>query len=225
MKKEKELQASAERKASTDPLIQVLIVISVIISTVAIYFIMTSSGPKPGPKETQLHEQYSASWAKIGENFTLIDTEGAAFSSGKLRGKPNLVYFGFTYCPDICPAELQKISTVVDLLKVDNIDIFPVFITIDPDRDTPAVLKTYLKNFNHDFVGLTGTDEQIKKVTEMFKVYYEKADTGNSVNSNYMMNHTAYIYLLDKFGKFVKIFDNSVKAEDITQAIKEHVAI
>lgn len=214
-----------EPRAPADPLVQVLIVISVIISTLAIYFMMTSSGPKPGPKGIEVNPEHSATWSKIGENFTLVDTEGAPYSSGKLRGRPNLVYFGFTFCPDICPAELQKISMVMDLLEKDKIDAIPVFITIDPARDTAEHLKKYLKNFNNKFVGLTGTEEQIRKVGDMFSAYYEKADSDGKENPNYMMNHTAYIYLLNKYGKFVRFFDTNSTAEEIADAVKEHMAM
>jgi protein SCO1/2 len=222
MKENKEQKPSLEPKAPADPLVQILIVISVIISTLAIYFMMTSSGPKPGPKGMQGNQEYSSTWSKIGENFTLMDTEGAPYSSGKLRGKPNLIYFGFTYCPDICPTELQKMSAVMNLLEKDHIDVIPVFITIDPKRDTPQILKLYLSNFHNKFVGLTGTDEQIKKVTEMFSAYYEKADSEGADNPNYMMNHTAYIYLVNKYGKFVRFFDTSSNAEEIATAVKEY---
>lgn len=219
----KEEMLSIEPKAPADPLVQVLIVISVIISTLAIYFMMTSSGPKPGPKGTEVLQQHTTTWSKIGENFTLVDTEGAAYSSAKLRGRPNLVYFGFTFCPDICPAELQKMTIVMDLLEKQKIDAVPVFITIDPIRDTPVNLKKYLQNFHSKFVGLTGTQEQIRKVGDMFSVYFEKSDSDGKDNPNYMMDHTAYIYLLNKYGKFVRFFDTSSSAEEIATAVKEHI--
>ena len=203
--------------APADPLVQILIILSVIIATIAIYFMMTSSGndkPKYG-----VSQQHSSTWKNVGGNFALIDTNGAHFLSAKLRGHPNLIYFGFISCPDICPTELQKISAVMNLLEKDHIEVTPVFISIDPKRDTPETIKAYLTNFHHGFVGLTGTEEQVKKVADMFNVYYERA--GDKDDPNYMMNHTAYIYLLDKFGRFVRFFDTSSDAEEIARAVKE----
>ena len=201
----------------TEPFVQILIVLSVIIATVAIYFMMTSSGnekPKYG-----VSQQHSSTWKNVGGNFALVDTEGQHFLSAKLRGRPNLIYFGFISCPDICPTELQKISVVMDDLAKDKIDIASVFVTIDPARDTAPIIKAYLKNFNHNIIGLTGSTDQIRKVADMFNVYYERA--GDEHDVNYMMNHTAYIYLLDKFGRFVRFFDTSSSAEEIAGAVRE----
>ena len=202
---------------ATDPLVQILIVLSVIIATVAIYFMMTSSGNEKA--KYGVSQQHASTWKNVGGNFALTDTNGQHFLSAKLRGKPNLIYFGFISCPDICPTELQKISSVMEILEKDKIEVFSVFITIDPKRDTPDIIKKYLGNFGGHFIGLTGNEEQVKKVADMFNVYYERA--GDEHDSNYMMNHTAYIYLLDKFGRFVRFFDTSSDAKEIAAAVKE----
>ena len=212
---------------SADPLVQVLIILSVIIATVAIYFMMTSEGSEKTKYGVNPHQ--SSTWSNVGGNFALVDTDGKHFLSAKLRGRPNLIYFGFTFCPDICPTELNKMSRIMDLVEKDKIDILPVFITIDPKRDTYSLMKTYLGNFNKKFVGLTGTEEQVKKVADMFNVYYEKALPENDPkaelpeNKNYMVNHTAYIYLLDKYGRFVRFFDTSSTAEEIAGFIHENL--
>lgn len=210
-------------KEPTDPFIQALIVISVIITTVALYFIMSFSGAT----KLGVRDEYFSTWANVGGNFSLKGMHGEFYSSANLRGKPDLIYFGFTSCPDICPTELQKISQVMELIEKYDFDVMPVFITIDPKRDTPEVLRVYLKNFHHKFVGLTGDDEQIKKVADMFNVYYEKAESDDKndgkSNPNYMMNHTAYIYLLDKYGKFVRFWDTNSNAEEIANFIYEHL--
>ena len=203
--------------APADSLVQVLIVLSVIIATVAIYFIMTNSGNEKA--KYGVSQQHASTWKNVGGNFALMDTNGEHFLSAKLRGRPNLIYFGFISCPDICPTELQKISLALDLLEKDKIDVAPVFITIDPKRDTSVVIKAYLTNFHAGFIGLTGNDEQVKKVADMFNVYYERA--GDENDPNYMMNHTAYVYLLDKFGRFVRFFDTSSTAEEIAGAVRE----
>ena len=204
----------------TAPLVQILIILSVIIATVAIYFMMTGSGPEKPKYGVSVHG--SSNWKDVGGNFALTDMDGKHFLSAKLRGRANLIYFGFTFCPDICPTELQKISSVLDLLEKDKIDVLPVFITIDPKRDTASLIKKYLGNFNEKFIGLTGTDEQIKKVADMFNVYYEPAPMEEG-NNHYMVNHTAYLYLLDKQGRFVRFFDTSSTPEEIAEFIVNNI--
>lgn len=199
-------------------LIQILIILAVLISIVAIYFITTGSTTKPGP-DNKPHNTNILMGKKIGGNFNLIDLDGKDFSSGKLSGIPSLIYFGFTFCPDICPTELQKITNVVDALEKQNININPVFITIDPSRDTADVMKAYLKNFHSKFIGLRGSQEQIKVVADLYGVFYEKADANDNIN--YMLNHTAFIYYIDKSGKLVRFFDNSTSPEDIVKSIIE----
>jgi len=222
MKQPKESKRKESKTSEqTDPMVQVLIILSVIISTVAIYFTMTSSGADKVKYGVNPHN--SSTWKNVGGNFALVDTEGKHYLSAKLRGRANLIYFGFTFCPDICPTELQKMSLVMDLLEKNKIDLLPVFITIDPKRDTHELLKKYLGNFHKKFVGLTGSAEQIKKVADMFNVYYENASPDNINDAHYMINHTAYIYLLDKHGRFVRFFDTSSSAEEIAAFIRENI--
>ena len=206
-------------KEPADPFIQSLLVISVIITTVALYFLMSFSGAT----KLGVRDEYFSTWANAGGNFSLQGMHGEFYGSANLRGKPDLIYFGFTSCPDICPTELQKISDVMDKLDKYDFDVMPVFITIDPKRDTHDVIRAYLKHFHHKFVGLTGTEEQIKKVADMFNVYYEKAASDDPDNPHYMMNHTAYIYLLDKYGKFVRFWDTNSNADEIASFIHEHL--
>lgn len=209
---------NAHEREPVQPIVQILIVLSVIIATVAIYFFMTNSGNEKA-KYGAASQQHSSTWRNVGGNFALTDVDGKHFLSAKLRGRPNLIYFGFISCPDICPTELQKITASMEMLDKENIEVTPVFITIDPERDTAEIIKKYLSNFHPAFVGLTGSSDQIKKVADMFNVYYERA--GDANDPNYMMNHTAYIYLLDKSGKFVRFFDTSSGPEEIAIAVKD----
>ena len=225
MKQKKEPKTHAKIPAKTptpaDPLVQVMIILSVIIATVAIYFMMTSEGSDKTKYGVSPH--HSSTWKNVGGNFALVDMDGKHYLSAKLRGRANLIYFGFTFCPDICPTELQKMSLVMDLLEKDKIDVLPVFITIDPKRDTYSLIKAFLGNFNKKFVGLTGTEEQVRKVADMFNVYYENAATDKADSTNYMINHTAYIYLLDKHGRFVRFFDTSSTSEEIAEFVRENI--
>ncbi|KAK3077719.1 hypothetical protein LTS18_009489, partial [Coniosporium uncinatum] len=110
---------------------------------------------------------------KVGGAFSLIDQNGRPFTSDTMRGKYALVYFGFTHCPDICPEELDKMAAMYDLVKAEVGDVvYPIFVSADPARDTPAVMKTYLKEFHPEFIGLTGDYEQVKEICKAYRVYF-----------------------------------------------------
>jgi protein SCO1/2 len=137
-----------------------------------------------------------------------------------LHGKLSLIYFGFTYCPDICPTSLQKLSAVIQTLDKYQIDVTPVFITIDPSRDTPALLKEYLGHFHAKFIGLTGTEEQIREVADLFKVFYARAKDAAATKGNYMLDHSSFIYLMDKNGRYMKHFYMSTTEEEMIEYIR-----
>ncbi|MCF8462585.1 MAG: SCO family protein [Rickettsiaceae bacterium] len=158
----------------------------------------------------------------IGGPFVFKDSKGNIFDSEKkLHGKLRLVYFGFTYCPDVCPAALQKISTLVDSLKGLGVDIVPIFITIDPKRDTNEVLEDYMKNFHPDFISLTGDAEEIDRLAKLFKIYYKIAPSKEPNDKDYLIDHSVFIYLMDGDGKYLSHFDSSAsEAETLNQLIK-----
>ncbi|MGI4775515.1 MAG: SCO family protein, partial [Janthinobacterium lividum] len=133
-------------------------------------------------------------------------------------GQLSLIYFGFTYCPDICPDSLHKLAEVLNVLSKYQINVMPIFITIDPARDNTKVLKEYLSHFKTKFVGLTGSPEQIRKVADLFKVYYVRA--GDNLSSNYMLDHSSFIYLLSKDGKYLKHFHTATTPEEIIEFIR-----
>lgn len=143
--------------------------------------------------------------ADIRADFTLTDQEGRTVSSADLAGKPMLVYFGYTYCPDVCPTELANISAALDLLGEKAAGVNPVFITVDPERDTPEVMRAYLGHFHERLIGLTGTPEQIAQAARAAKVYYARVDTPES-NAQYLMDHTGFVYLMDGNGRYVAHF-------------------
>ncbi|MDN3030417.1 MAG: SCO family protein [Candidatus Tisiphia sp.] len=154
---------------------------------------------------------------QIGGKFELTDQDDKIFNSDNLKGKLSLIYFGFTYCPDICPTSLQKIMEVINTLDKYKIDVEFVFITIDPKRDSSDVIKEYLKHFNSKFIGLTGSEQQIKEVADKFKVYYAKIDTNSE---DYMLDHSSFVYLMDRQGKYVKHFYLNSSAQEIIEFIR-----
>jgi protein SCO1 len=142
--------------------------------------------------------------AAVGGPFQLEDQNGKPFSNQDMKGRPFLVFFGFTHCPDICPTTLFDISQVLRKLGPDAGRTGALFITVDPQRDTSAVMKDYLSNFDPHLVGLTGSQAQIDAAIKAYRVYAKKVPLENG---DYTMDHTAVVYLMDKDGHFVAPFN------------------
>jgi len=157
--------------------------------------------------------------AAIGGPFRLIDQDGRAVSERDFAGEPYLVFFGFTHCPDVCPTTLMELSDVLDKLGGDA-RIGALFITVDPERDTPAELKEYLSSFNPRFKGLTGDSAAIAQVAKSYRVYLKKVPLDNG---DYTMDHTALVYLMDKNGKFVAPFNLKRRPEDAAADLRRYL--
>jgi protein SCO1 len=161
--------------------------------------------------------------ALIGGPFSLTSTAGEAVTDQTYRGKPMLVYFGFTNCPDICPSGLQIISAALDKLGPDASKISPLFITLDPDRDTAAKLGEYLQSFHPRLVGLTGSPDATAIAAKAYRVYAKKVPTGTTP-AEYTVDHTGFMYLMDANGTFVTHFPHNVSAEKLAVALAEAIA-
>jgi protein SCO1 len=137
--------------------------------------------------------------AAISGPFTLIDDSGAPVSDKTLLGKPYVIYFGYTYCPDVCPTTLYDLSRWIKELGSDANKLNYVFVTVDPERDTPKLMNTYLSSFDKHIRGFTGTAEQIAKIAREYRIYYKKIATKDG---GYVMDHSAMIYLMNADEKF-----------------------
>ncbi len=153
--------------------------------------------------------------ALVGGPFTLTDDSGKRVTDKDYRGRYMLVFFGYTSCPDICPAGLQLISAALENLGPKADQITPIFVSVDPDRDTPEKLAAYVKNFNPRLVGLTGTPEEIAAVATAYKVYYKKVPNADAPD-DYGMDHTSIIYLMDPRGEFVTHFTPTTTVDELT---------
>jgi protein SCO1/2 len=142
--------------------------------------------------------------AAIGGSFTMIGQDGRVVTNAELAGHPYLVFFGYTHCPDFCPTALSDISSVFKELGPDK-KVAALFVTVDPGRDTPDVLKTYLENFDSRIVGLTGDPQKTEAIAKAFHVYAKKVPSEKS--GDYTVDHTGVVYLMDKRGKFVSAFN------------------
>ncbi len=149
-------------------------------------------------------ERPGAASAAVGGPFSLVDQTGATVTEKALVGKPSLVFFGFTHCPDVCPTTLYELTQLYTELGKDADKLGAYFITVDPERDTPEQLKLYLSSFDPHIVGLTGAREAVEPVLKSYRVYAKKVPTANG---EYTMDHTALVYLMDKGGRFVGAFN------------------
>jgi protein SCO1/2 len=154
----------------------------------------------------------------IGGDFTLTDQHGDKRATSDFHGKFQLIYFGYSFCPDICPLGLQNMSGALQALGRDLDDIVPIFVTIDPQRDTVENLKIYASNFHPKFIMLTGTPSEIAAVLKSYKVYAAKAKPDGTM-ADYLMDHSTLIYLIDREGHFVKSFPHTTPPEELAKAI------
>lgn len=157
--------------------------------------------------------------AAIGGPFSLIDQDGKTVTDADFKGRPLLVFFGFTHCPDVCPTTLFEMSEVLRKLGPDADKVNMVFITVDPERDTPSVMKDYLSSFDPHLRGLTGDSESIAKALKQYRVYAKKVPQ----EGGYTMDHTAIVYLMDKQGRFVAPFNASKKVEDAAADLRRYI--
>jgi cytochrome oxidase Cu insertion factor (SCO1/SenC/PrrC family) len=154
----------------------------------------------------------------VGGPFALVDGSGKPVSSDSFHGRFMLVYFGYTFCPDVCPTELQTVTNALDLLGRDADRVVPIFITIDPQRDTPQVIGEYTRLFSPRLVGLTGTPEQVAAAAKAYRVYYARATSKDS--TTYLMDHSSFLYLMDAQGKFSALFNQTTTAQQLADGIK-----
>ena len=137
---------------------------------------------------------------QIGGPFSLIDTEGRPVSDRTLLGKPTAIFFGFTFCPEVCPTTLTEMTAALDALGSDADRLNVVFVSVDPERDTPAKMKVYLSNFDSRIRGFTGTPETVARTAKAYRIYYAKVPLEGG---EYTIDHSASVYLFDRRGRFI----------------------
>ena len=175
-------------------------------------------------KQKKIQNTYkprSVGRAAIGGPFSLVDMHGKPFTDRDLLGQFSLLYFGFTYCPDICPDELTKMAEAID--KVEDKtgkQVLPVFITVDPERDTPEQIREYCTEFHPRLLGLTGTMDQIKQAARQYRVYFNKTEDGD----DYLVDHSIIMYLLDPEGEFITFYGKNNTAEELADKMAESMA-
>ncbi len=174
-----------------------------------VVFILTGKSPAP-----------IAMPSAVGGPFNLVDQNDKPITDQDMKGRPFLVFFGFTHCPDVCPTTLFEVSEILRAAGPAAKDARALFITVDPERDTPKVLKDYLASFDPRVVGVTGDSEAIASVIKAYRVYAKKVPTDGG---GYTMDHTAIVYLMDKDGRFVAPFKMKRRPEEAAEDLKRYL--
>jgi len=168
---------------------------------------------------------YTVGKPAIGAPWSLVDLNGRLVTEQDFAGKWTLLYFGFGHCPDICPSEMVKIAKVIDTIKKDNPQladkIQPIFVSVDPARDTIHALKDYAQDFHPSYVFLTGTPQQVQKMAKKYRVYVSKAD--ETEDGDYLVDHSIVVYLHDTKGELADLFTQSMKPSDIVEKVTHHM--
>ena len=175
----------------------------------AVVFIVTGRSPAP-----------IAMSSAVGGPFKLVDQNSQPITEQDMIGHPYLVFFGFTHCPDVCPTTLFEVSEILRKLGPDAKNVRALFITVDPERDTPAVLKDYMSSFDPRVIGATGDSAAIMSVEKTFRVYAKKVPLDGG---GYTMDHTAIVYLMDKAGRFVAPFNMKRRPEEAAADLKRYL--
>ncbi len=194
----------------THPVIQRLV--PILLLFVAGVFALYSMFYRPLPEARFTGE------ALVGGPFTMVNHRGEAVTEKDFFGRYTLIFFGFTYCPDVCPTELQVMAAALDQMGPLADKITPIFVSVDPERDTPKILSEYVASFHPRLVGLTGTVQQVKQMAKTYRVYFAKV-TDAKKPQDYQIDHTAIIYLMGPDGKFLKHFSYSTDTTALAKSL------
>jgi len=163
--------------------------------------------------------------ADVGGPFVLIDQNGQRRTELDFAGRYKLVFFGYTYCPDVCPTTLLNVSEALDILEAEDpakaAQVVALFFTVDPERDTPAALESYLANFRPGIVGLTGSPAEIADVAREYRAYFRKVEPEDS--TEYLMDHSTFIYLMGKEGRYLGHFSHQLAPRDLANSLDEQI--
>ncbi len=160
----------------------------------------------------------------FGGSFDLIDQDGKPVTDRSFRGRYMLIYFGYTYCPDICPTGLSTMATALDLLEGKGAKVQPIFVSIDPKRDQPAFLKQYVTAFHPCLIGLTGSEKQVREIAKAYRVHRSKVIEKGKPADEYLVNHSSITYLMGPDGRFLTMFPHGSDPAVIAKAIEKYLS-
>jgi protein SCO1/2 len=181
-----------------------------LIAAIALFWVFRGAGPKG---------ESGFGTALVGGSFTLTDQNGQSRSDGEFRGKLMLVYFGFTHCPDVCPLDLQKMSKAMAQLGGEADQVVPIFVTVDPARDTPEAMRDFVASFDPHIVALTGDKPAIDRLVKDYRAYYKPDSDG----ADYNVMHSSLIYLMGRDGRYLTHFGQDATADDIAAGVTKQL--
>ena len=167
-----------------------------------------------------LKPQAASRQVAVGGPFSLTDQNGKTITDADMKGHPFIVFFGFTHCPDVCPTTLYDLSQALNGLGDDAKNIPALFVTVDPERDTPEVMKRYVSNFNPDIRGVTGDPAAIQAMVKAYRGYAKKVPTEDG---DYTMDHTAVVYLMGPDGQFISPLNLQRPTAEVVKELREHI--
>ncbi len=192
------------------------------VTLVALALLGSAAAQEPDPnRAAKLMDDLMWGRGKIGGPFALIDQNGKQRTDTDFRGKFLLVFFGYATCPDICPTELMQIGLAIDKLGAAGGEVQPLFISVDPERDTPDVLAPYVAQFHPRLIGLTGTAEQIRAVADAYKAYYAKYTPPDG--AVYLIDHTGFVYLMGRSGEYLGFFPPGTPADRMVEIVRQRL--
>lgn len=198
-----------------------LLILILVIAVAVTFWLLPQARPGAGIAGEAGTSVHSSGQATIGGPFILTDQHGVVRKDTDFNGQYRLVYFGFTYCPDICPMALLTITNALNRMGSAGDKITPIFITLDPERDTSSKLEIYVSNFHPRMVALTGTSEQIKAAADAYKIYFAK--TAQEGSDSYTIDHSGFIYLMGPDGHYLAHFPHDVPEATLVEKLQSQV--
>jgi protein SCO1/2 len=158
--------------------------------------------------------------SQIGGPFTLVDETGVTVTEAEVIDQPALIYFGYTFCPDVCPLDTARNAEAIDILEGRGLMVKPVFISIDPERDTPEVVDAFTANLHERMLGLTGTPEQVRAASRAYRTFYQKQEPAAGEEDYYLVDHSTMSYLVFPEEGFVEVFQRALRPDDLADRIQ-----
>lgn len=194
-----------------------LLVLALLVAAATAYMLARFGAREEAPSPTVAG---SSQQVAIGGPFALVDQNGQARTDADLKGRLSLIYFGYTFCPDVCPLALSNMGAAIDALGKKGDAVVPVFVTVDPERDTVARLKEYAQRFHPRLLALTGTPEAVAHAAKAYRIYYAKQE---GAGAEYLMDHSSLIYLMDRDGHYLAHFGPNASPQDIAAKIEGYL--
>ena len=197
---------------------------AIVSALVALVFLgglwVVTGGQDSGDKYAQCRKTAVAGGAQIGGAFTLVDENGVTVTDRDVIDQPSLVYFGYTFCPDVCPLDNARNAEAVEILESRGDIVKPVFISIDPQRDTPEILRDFTDNLHPRMVGLTGTPEQVKAASQTYRTYFKKQEPEEGNEQFYLVDHSTFTYLVFPDEGFIEFFKRDTTPEALADGVQ-----